>query len=893
MSTTHETHGSGSIETPKGMSMGGAVIGMLIAGIVGFLLRGVVDGGQGGSAGGRGDTEIAAVPAGAVDTTVERYKVTLGNAPVKGPADAKVTIVAFSDFQCPFCSRVVPTLEQIQKAYGRDVRIAFKQNPLPFHPNAAPAAEAALAAGEQGKFWEMHDKLFHNQQAQTPADFEKYATEIGCNIDKWKAALASGKYKAEIQAEQAEAAQFGARGTPSFFINGRPLSGAQPFDSFKKVIDEEILAANRAIKAGVAPSQVYAALLKEAKTGTGGPQAPNRPPQAPQVDNNVYKVPVGHSPQKGPATAQVTIIQVSDFQCPFCSRVEPTIDQVVKEYGNKVRVVWKNNPLPFHDHAMDAAEAAMAANEQGKFWPMHDLMFKNQQALDRPSLDKYAAEVGLNMSKYKAAMDGHKYKQDITDDANVAATFGARGTPSFFINGKNLRGAQPFPAFKAAIDAALADAEAAMKRGVKPADLYAEITKGGLDKAAAPTAPSPAAQPQQGQPQQNVVYKAAVDDAPVRGAKNAKVTIVEWSDFQCPFCSRVEPTVDQVLKAYPNDVRVAFKQLPLPFHDKAHLAAEAALAAKEQGKFWEMHDAMFKNQQSIDRAGLEKLAEGIGLNMSSFKAALDSGKYKQKVDAEEQQGNAIGARGTPSFFINGKSFVGAQPFESFKAKIDEEIKNADKVAAEKHVSGTKIYDELMKTAQASVAAAPAAAPSAAPPADEVVKVDPGNGPSKGAARAPVQIVMFSDFQCPFCSRVEPTVKQIEEKYAGKVRITWRNYPLPFHPNAMPAAEAAMAANEQGKFWPMHDKIFANQQSLDRATYEKYAQELGLNMSQFKAALDGGKFKPAIEADVKYANSLPGGGMGTPCFFINGHKLAGAYPFDNFAKIIDEELKKAH
>src|SRR5258706_7420855 len=104
-------------------------------------------------------------------------------------------------------------------------------------------------------------------------------------------------------------------------------------------------------------------------------------------------------------------------------------------------------------------------------------------------------------------------------------------------------------------------------------------------------------------------------------------------------------------------------------------------------------------------------------------------------------------------------------------------------------------------------------------------------------------------------------------YGSSVRVVWKNNPLPFHQNATPAAEAAMAAHEQGKFWEMHDKLFANQGSLDRATYEKYAQELGLDMGRFKAALDSGKEKAAINADVTYANGLPGGGMGTPTFFI--------------------------
>jgi protein-disulfide isomerase len=121
---------------------------------------------------------------------------------------------------------------------------------------------------------------------------------------------------------------------------------------------------------------------------------------------------------------------------------------------------------------MEAAEAAMAANAQGKFWPMHDKMFANQQALDRPSLDKYAEEIGLNMAKYKAAMDQHLYKQQIDDDSKAGTAVGASGTPAFFINGQSLSGAQPFDSFKKVIDAELAKASELVKKGTPLEKIY-------------------------------------------------------------------------------------------------------------------------------------------------------------------------------------------------------------------------------------------------------------------------------------------------------------------------------------------------------------------------------------------------------------------------------------
>src|SRR5205814_10079354 len=145
---------------------------------------------------------------------------------------------------------------------------------------------------------------------------------------------------------------------------------------------------------------------------------------------------------------------------------------------------------------------------------------------------------------------------------------------------------------------------------------------------------------------------------------------------------------------------------------------------------------------------------------------------------------------------------------------------------------------------------------------------------KGPKNAPITMVVFSDFQCPYCGRIEPTLAKLESDYPGKIRVVWKNYPLPFHQNAKPAANAALAAGEQGKFWEMHDKLSANQQQLDRASLDKYAQELGLNMSKFKAALGGNKYEQQIASDMKEGTAAEVNG--TPATFVNGRKIGGAY-----------------
>jgi protein-disulfide isomerase len=168
------------------------------------------------------------------------YAFPVGDSPTKGPDDAWVTIVEISEFQCPFCKRVGPTLKQIEEKYGDDVRFVFKHNPLGFHQRAKPAAKAAECAREQGKFWELHDKMFENQRQLGDAEIEGYAGEVGLDVAQWKGCYTSAKYEDRITADQRQATTLGARGTPAFFVNGRFLSGAQPFASFQALIDEEL-----------------------------------------------------------------------------------------------------------------------------------------------------------------------------------------------------------------------------------------------------------------------------------------------------------------------------------------------------------------------------------------------------------------------------------------------------------------------------------------------------------------------------------------------------------------------------------------------------------------------------------------------------------------------------
>jgi len=172
-------------------------------------------------------------------------------------------------------------------------------------------------------------------------------------------------------------------------------------------------------------------------------------------------------------------------------------------------------------------------------------------------------------------------------------------------------------------------------------------------------------------PPRYVVPTTAAD--PVRGNAAAPVTIVEFSDYQCPFCARVNPTLARIRETYGDRVKIVFKDYPLPNHPQAPKAAEAARCAGEQNKYWEMHDAMFANQRALEVPSLKQTARAIGLNGASFDQCLDSGKWQETVRAGNALGDEMGVNSTPTLYVNGRVVLGAMPFDNFKVIIDEEL----------------------------------------------------------------------------------------------------------------------------------------------------------------------------------------------------------------------------
>lgn len=654
------------------MNKGTAIVGFLLCFIAGMGLMWGVD--RNGSAH-QGGTEIAASADGGGTWSDEDAAVPVSSKdPTWGNRTAPVTLVLFSDFQCPFCTKVEATITQLKEKYGPEkLRVVWKSNPLPFHPNARPAslaAETVFRLGGSKAFWKFHGLAFQNQQALSPEKYEQWAVQSGVDKAKWKASFDKGEFAKKIDDDMAVGKTIGVQGTPASFINGNFLSGAQPLEKFTAVIDEELGKAKAAIAQGTKADKVYAKLAGENKAKAPAKADAKAEAKPAEDDKTVWKVPAGDGPAKGGAEALVTIVQFSDFQCPFCSRVEPSIDDVMKTYGNKVRLIWRNNTLPFHPRAEPAAELAMEARAQKGdkgFWDAHAMIFKNQTKIADEDLLGYAKELGLDVDKVKVAIKDHKYKPGMDADMELADDIQASGTPHFFINGRRLVGAQPAEKFKAVVDEELKKAEALLAKGVKAKDIYAEIVKDGKE-------PPP--------PEKKTVDAPAAN-SPWKGGKDAKVTMQVFSDFECPFCKRVEDTLKQVDAAYGDKIKVFWRHKPLAMHKYAPLASEAtqeAYAQKGNVGFWKMHGLLFEKQGSgpevLQRPALESYAETLGLDMPKFKKALDANTHKAFVDSESAVADKAGISGTPAFVINGYFISGAQPFAKFKKIIDKALAEA-------------------------------------------------------------------------------------------------------------------------------------------------------------------------------------------------------------------------
>jgi protein-disulfide isomerase len=438
------------------------------------------------------------------------------------------------------------------------------------------------------------------------------------------------------------------------------------------------------------------------------------------------------------------------------------------------------------------------------------------------------------------------------------------------------------------------------------------------------------------------------------------VTIIEYSDFECPFCARAQPTLEQLKDIYGDQIQIEFRHFPLSFHANAQKAAEASECARDQGMFWEYHDILFANQNALGVASLKQYAADLGLDTATFNSCLDSGEKASLVTEDMAQGRAAGVSGTPGFVIGGELIVGAQPVSAFQPIINELLAEGGSVPKDVEIQTIDEDPELTLTiiedascvlcdtqrisqvlttdlfpttevvvlqkdstqAQALIEehdliGLPAflyageltdafnynqvegafalsgdqyvLSPRAVGTVKLLEEIDISNEPVQGDVDAPVTIIEFSDFECAFCTRFyTETYPQVVAEYieTGIAKMAYMHFPLDFHPNAQKAGEASECANDQGKFWEYHDRLF-DTGALTVSDLKSHAAALDLDQTQFDECLDSGKYTQEVMDDMAVGSAA--GVSGTPGFVVNGVLIVGAQPFDVFEQVIEAEL----
>lgn len=608
------------------------------------------------------------VPGPWAEHPVPRVQVPLDDTPGRGAEHPLVTVVVFTDFECPFCLVMAPVLERLLEEHGDEVRLHHRHMPLPIHEHAIGLAMAVEEAREQGgdeAFWAMHDRIFENPGATSDAALAEHARALGLDVDRFRDAIRFQSHFDRVEDDLTLADRVGARGTPTLYLNGRPVFGALRYGELEAIFAEERGLAQEAIGRGIPRDQIYAAAMRGSRR-EAPPRELSRPRERRRLDRRVlYAIPVDGAPMRGPREAPVTIVMFSDFECPHCGDVLPTLNALGARYPDQLRFLFRHNPLPSHSRALPAAIAASEAYAQRGdegFWQMHDLLMSNPRGLADEHLIAYAEQVGLDAGRFRAALGGRAHRDAVEADQALAARFGATGTPTFFVNGRVIPGAVDLDFFIDAIDEARERADEELARGTSPAELYAALIADAAGEAVY----------RGGRRDRERVPIRVPDHAPRLGAREPAIIIQVFSEFECPFCAEAQPTLARILEEHP-DVQLAFRHYPLPFHGRARPAATAAIEVREQlgdEAFWAFADLLFEDRSRLAPGGLLATAREVGADPDRVARAIEERAHDAVIDADVAAVRAMDWRiGTPAFLVGDRPILGAQPYSVFEAAI--------------------------------------------------------------------------------------------------------------------------------------------------------------------------------------------------------------------------------
>ncbi len=407
--------------------------------------------------------------------------------------------------------------------------------------------------------------------------------------------------------------------------------------------------------------------------GAGGVEvgtAPLLPPGAPLVvgaprpDERAALLPLlEHTPVWGSEQALVTLVVFGDLECRHTRRQLSVLFQVMSQFPDTLRIAWVHTPLAGHKSALPAANlsAALARAQGGEaFWRLLSAWRLTSEAPTDAALERAGKSVGLTIDAAALSKDGEAARH-VAEDRALGVRFGVRSTPTLVLNGQILEGAFSREALSRAIQSEVGGARGLLASGLPRAEVYpARLKKHLIDVG------------------EDVPVRVcpAVGGSPTLGAAEAQVTIVQFSEFECRFCARVQPALKRLASRYPADVRLVWKHLPLADHPRARPAAGVVVEAHKRlgnNGFWSLHDALFAAQDDLSDAALLRLGEEAGLTSGGLQLAL-GGAHRAVIDADVREADRVGARGTPTFYINGRRVEGALDYEVFEAMVESELR---------------------------------------------------------------------------------------------------------------------------------------------------------------------------------------------------------------------------
>ncbi len=386
----------------------------------------------------------------------------------------------------------------------------------------------------------------------------------------------------------------------------------------------------------------------------------------------------------GRPDALVTLVVFGDLECPHTQREISDLERLRKAFGADLRIAWRHRPLSDHSHAREAALVAQSVyTEAGGavFWRLLQTLAAASDAPTRENLERWVKSSGADSARVAGWAHSSRAAKIVDEDLELAGLFDVRATPTFFVNGTRIEGYQPYRTLEAAVRRELGAARALLSTGIARSDVYAARVRKNLVDLGTDV-------PERTCP--------AVTDAPIRGKADALVTIVEFSDFQCPFCRRLQPALEEVLARHGGDVRLVWKNFPLAFHRDARPAAALALQAQAVGgdtRFWRAHDLLFASQRDLGEPALARVARDLGLDAATTLGAVRRGKFDARIDADIREGKRVGVNGTPVLYVNGRMLPGARPAAQLEVVVKDEIDWAKKLVAQ-GTPRSRVYETL-------------------------------------------------------------------------------------------------------------------------------------------------------------------------------------------------------